>query len=240
MFNHCGGNMKITAVICLAILFIGSPVLSQDVVPSIAAGSKALLFSFSGLGFLGAGNFEGGIGGRYYLSDMMAVRAGLQFASASQDVPANPGAGQTGTDGKISASRFGVAGAVELHLSKGRVRPFVGAGLGFSSTSTESKNAVVGNPPPAQTTTKSRVAGETVGGVTYFAGSNLSVYGLAGVEFFLYREVSLAAEYRLGFSSTSRSDQEVTNGSTTTMTKVGGASMIGVASSGVLTLSVYF
>ncbi|HWP82494.1 MAG TPA: outer membrane beta-barrel protein [Bacteroidota bacterium] len=232
--------MKTFALMCLAVVLFALPARSQDVVPSIQASSKALLFSFSGFSFLSAGNFEGGIGGKYYLSETMAVRGGVQFASASQDVPANPATGQTGTDGEISASRFGVAGAVELHLSKGRVRPYVGGGLGFSTTSTESKNAVVGNPPPSQTTTKNRQVGESIGGVTYTAGSMLSIYGLAGVEFFLYKEISLAAEYRLGFSSISRPDQEVTSGTTTVTTKVGGSSAIGVNSAGVLTLAVYF
>ena len=212
----------------------------QDVVPSLAGGSKAVLFSFGGLAFLSAGTFDGGVGARYYLSDGFAVRAGLQFTSASQTNPANPVAPQTGEDGKASASAFGLSGAAELHMGKGRVIPYVGAGLGFTTTSTESKNIVVGNPPPAQTTTKNRTAGETVNGTAYTSGSALQVFGLLGVEFFLYKELSLAAEYRLGYMSTSRPDQEVTSGTTTTTTKVGSGSTVGISNSGLLTLAVYF
>jgi outer membrane protein W len=212
---------------------------AQDVVPSLAGGSKAVLFSFGGLSFLSAGTFDGGIGARYYISDALAVRAGIQFTSASQTNPANPVAPNTGEDGKASASAVGFSGAAEWHMGKARVIPYVGAGFSFTTTSTEAKNAVTGNPPPAQTTTKNRAAGETVNGVTYVGGSSFQVFGMLGVEFFLYKEVSLAAEYRLGYMSTSRADQEVTSGTTTTITKIGSGSTFGISNSGSLTLAVY-
>ena len=229
---------KLFAVVALTTLVSLSS--AQDVIPSLAGGSKAILFSFGGLSFLSAGTFDGGIGARYYLSDGFAVRAGLQFTSASQTNPANPAAPQTGEDGKASSSAFGLSGAAEWHMGKARVIPYFGAGLSFTTTSTESKNAVVGNPPPAQTTTKNRTAGETVNGTAYVSGSALQVFGLLGVEFFLYKELSLAAEYRLGYMSASRPDQEVTAGTTTTTTKVGSGSTVGISNSGLLTLAVYF
>ena len=228
---------KLFAVGALATLVSLSS--AQDVVPSLAGGSKAILFSFGGLSFLSAGTFDGGIGARYYLSDGFAVRAGLQFTSASQTNPANPVAPNTGEDGKASASALGFSGAAELHMGKARVIPYFGAGLSFTTTSTESKNAVTGNPPPAQTTTKNRAAGETVNGTTFTGGSSFQVFGLLGVEFFLYKEISLSAEYRLGYMSSSRPDQEVTSGTTTTTTKQGGGNTFGIANSGSLTLAVY-
>ncbi|MBI4417419.1 MAG: outer membrane beta-barrel protein [Ignavibacteriales bacterium] len=226
---------------CLLVLTLAAPVAqSQEVTPNLTGGSKALLFSFAGLSFLNAGNFDGGFGAKYYLSEAMAVRAGLQFATGSTTNPANPPAGQSGVDGSQSATQIGVSAAIELHMGKGRVSPYLGGGIGFSTTSTEMKNAVVGNPPPSQTTTKNSVAGENIGGVNYLGGTAFTVYGLAGFEFFLWKELSLAGEYRLGFTSTSRKDQEVTAGTTTVTTKLGSSSGFSIASQGVLTLAVYF
>lgn len=219
-------------------LFWAAPSYAQEAAPNLATGSRAVLFSFAGLANLNAGSFDGGFGGKYYLSDDWALRGGLQFAVAGRDLPASPGPGQTGSDGSISAWRLGISGALEFHLTKNRVSPYLGGGLGLSMARTEQKTAVVG--PSAQTTIKNARNGETIDGSTFFAGSALSLYGLGGVEFFLAKEVSLAAEYRLGIAITSRSDEEVTSGNTTVTTKVGGSTTFGVTTGGVLTLAVYF
>ncbi len=223
-------------VLCLA----ASVSMAQDVVPSIGRGSKAVLFSFGGLSFLSAGTFDGGVGARYFLSDEMSVRAGVQFTSASQTTSANPGAGQAGSDGTASATVLGLEGAAEWHMGKGRVVPYMGVGAAFSTASTDTKPVVTGAPPLNQPETKNGQFGLSVNGTTYYGGTTLQIFGLAGVEFFLYKELSLSAEYQLGYMSTSRKDQEVSAGGTTTTTKVGSASNIGITNSGVLTLSVYF
>lgn len=222
--------MKKLLVLMCAVLFVGSVSYSQDVVPNLAGGSKALLFTFGGLNTLAANNFSGGFGAKYYLSSSMAVRGALQFSSNSTSTPANPAAGDVGVDGSTSNTTIGVGGAIELHMGSGRVSPYLGAGVGFSTTSTESKNAATATPPatPTQTTTTN------AGGNTTF-----TVYGIAGFEFFLWKEVSLAGEYRLGFSSTSNKDVEVTSGTTTNTTKQGSSSSFGVNAQGVLTLAVY-
>ena len=72
---------------------------AQDFATSIGQGSKAILFTFNGLSALGAGSYNGGIGGKFFLSPALALRAGLQFANSSTTIPANPQAGQVGTDG---------------------------------------------------------------------------------------------------------------------------------------------
>jgi len=224
----------------LALLTVTSH--AQEVVPATGAGARAVLFSFAGLSFLGAGNFNGGVGGGYFLSDAMAVRGGVQFASASQDNPANPGVNQQGIDGSRSALTYGVSAALEIRMAKRRVSPYFGGGVLFTVSSTELNSAEVGNPPPTQTVTKNSAGGLIVNGTTYTAGTTLTVFGMMGVEFFLYNEMSLAAEYRLGYGSTSRPDQEISNGTTTTTTttKVGGGSTLGFSNGGALTLSVYF
>ena len=222
--------MKRLLVALMVLTLVGSVSYSQDVTPNLAGGSKALLFTFGGLNTLAANNFGGGFGAKLYLSSSMAVRGALQFSSNSTTSPANPNPGDVGADGSSSNTTIGVGGGVELHMGSGRVSPYIGAGVGFSTTSTESKNAATATPPntPNQTTTTN------AGGNTTF-----TVYAIAGFEFFLWKEVSLAGEYRLGFSSTSMKDVEVTSGTTTTTTKQGSSSSIGVNAQGVLTLAVY-
>lgn len=226
------------SLFALLSLFVLSSAVAQTEAPTLTTGSRALLFSFGGLANLNANAFDGGVGGKYYISNDWALRGGIQFATANRTIPANPGPGQVGTDGSQSAWRFGISAALEYHLTKNRVSPYVGGGMGFSLTRTESKNTVIGT--GAQTTRKNSAGGETIEGATYVAGSAIGVYGLAGVEFFLVNEVSLAAEYRLGLTITSRADEEVTSGNTTVTTKVGGSTIFGVATGGALTLSVYF
>ncbi len=230
---------KVLAAAAVLVL-TGSVCYGQDVVPDLSAGSNALLFTFNGLSVITAGNFDGGAGFKYFLSKSTALRAGFQLAKAGTEIPANPTAPQTGVDGSQSATTIGVSVALERHMGAGRVSPYFGGGVMFSTTRTEGKNAPVGNPPAAQTTTTNRSTGETINGTTYLGGRSTGVFGHFGVEFFLKKEVSLAGEYRLGYTSTSRKDQEATTGLTATTTRVGSASLLGVASSGLLTLAIYF
>lgn len=222
--------MKKILIVITALVLIGSVSFAQEVTPNLAGGSKALLFSFGGLSTLSANNFGGGFGAKYYLSSSMAVRGGVQFSSSGTTTPANPGTGEVGVDGSTSSTTIGVGGAVELHMGSGRVSPYIGGGVGFSTTSTESKNAATAPSPgpPTQTTVKN------AGGSTTF-----SVYGLMGFEFFLWKEVSVSGEYRLGFSSSSMKDVETTTGTTTTTVKQGSSTLFNVAAQGQLTLAVY-
>jgi len=223
--------MKKILLVALAILVIGSVSYGQDVVPNLTAGSKALVFTFGGLSNLAANNFSGGFGAKYYLSSSMAVRGVLQFSSAGTTTPANPATGDVGVDGETSNTTIGVGGAVELHMGSGRVSPYLGGGVGFSTTSTESKNPATATPPavPVQTTVKNNNAPTT-----------FTVYAMAGFEFFLWKEASLSGEYRIGFSSSSLKDVETTTGATTTTVKQGSSSTIGIAAQGALVLAVYF
>lgn len=210
---------------------------AQELTPSIGAKSKGLIFSFDGLSNLGVDNFNGGLGGKFFLSNAMAIRAAILFAHANQEVLANPGVGQVGTDGSQTATSFGVSAGMEYHLLTARVSPYVGAEIGFSSTSTESKSAGSATPPAVftQTTTKNA----TNGLLGYLAGMNIGIAAILGVEFFLTKELSLAGEYQVGYGILSRPDMEVIQGPNTTKTKTGSFSAIDV-STAALTLAVYF
>ena len=203
---------------------------SEDVTPEIAAGSKAALFSFSGLATLGANAYNGGIGMKYYLIDMLALRASLMFAFADQGTPA-PAAG--GTAGDANAFSVGLNVGAEYHLLKTRVSPYVGATLGFTSTSTSQKTAVAAGVPQYTVT-------NALAPVLGFApGFNFNIAALAGVEFFIVKELSLAAEYRLGYSVTAPYDQKTTEPNVPAV-KSGASSFIGIYTGGALTLAFYF
>ena len=111
---------------------------------------------------------------------------------------------------------------------------------GFSTTSTEATDAVVGNPPGPQTTVKNLDGGHTISGTFFQGGSTVEVFGLGGFEFFLTEEVSFSAEYRLAFAKFSPKDEEVTTGTTTTTTQLGSTSLVNINSVGLFTLAIYF
>jgi hypothetical protein len=202
---------------------------SEDVTPEIAAGSKAALFSFSGLATLGANAYNGGIGMKYYLIDMLALRASLSFAFADQGTPA-PAAG--GTAGDANGFSVGLNVGAEYHLLKTRVSPYVGGTMGFLSTSTSKKD------PVATGGTATKYENTVILGLT--PGFNFNIAALAGVEFFIVKELSLSAEYRLGYSVTAPYDAKTTIANVTTTVKTGADSFVGIYTGGALTLAFYF
>ncbi len=213
------------------LLFFSSLLFGQNNKPYFKNGSKALLFEFSGLNNLSANSFNGGIGGKYYIQSHMAVRGGLQFVNINQDFPFQ---GTGGADGEARAGQFGIFGAVEIHLDTSRVSPYWGGGFGLAFSSTESKTTV------ADPTDQVSILNNRNGEFGYFGGIGFSLFGMAGVEIFILKNLSLAAEYRLGFSTISRYDEEVTQGNVTVTTKQGSINQIGIESTGILTLAVYF
>lgn len=219
----------------LGVAFLGSVAFAQDVTPSIGAGSKAMLFTFSGLNALGANAYNGGLGAKFFVTAPIAIRASLQFMTANEKVPADP----SGTDGSISGTTMGISAGGEYHLTMARVSPYVGAVLGFSTTSTKNETSIV---PPATTNivVKNDLAGENIGGIAFAAGNALGIAGLAGAEFFITKELSLSAEYQLGYTLISQYDQERTVANTTFKTKAGSISTIGISAVGALTLAIYF
>ncbi|RPI04428.1 MAG: hypothetical protein EHM64_09955 [Ignavibacteriae bacterium] len=217
--------MKKYFAFLLILILVGSASYGQEAVTGQSAGKIGILFAFNGLANLGAGSYQGGFGAKLCLSDYMAVRGMLQLGIASQTIP---NAGPNGTDGKKSASSLGIGGAVELHLTKGRISPYIGGGLLFSTTSTEQTLN--------QGTIKNNLGGETVSGQNFQAGTSIMIGGIIGVEYYVTNGVSLSAEYLVGFTTLSQKDEEYPGGTA----KGGSASLIGIHSDGTLTLAVYF
>ena len=206
---------------------------SEDVTPEAAAGSKAVLFTFQGLSVIEALAFNGGVGFKYYLLDPLALRASLQFGVANQAIPGPTG----GTAGNLNAWDIGLSAGAEYHLLKTRVSPYVGGSLGFVSTSTENKTPVAAG--VTATTIKNSVGGELINGTRSFGGFNFNVCALGGVEFFIIKELSLSAEYQLGWSMITRYD-EVSSVPGSVAIKSGVINTFGIYALGALTLAFYF
>jgi opacity protein-like surface antigen len=211
---------------------------AQEQSKTVDGTNKALIFSFSGLTNLNLNSYEGGIGAKFFSEPNMAFRGGLQFANAGASIPANPPAGQTGKEGSQSAIQIGVSAAIEIHFSLSRISPYLGGGLGMMFTSTESKNAVFGN--TVQTTTKNNRNGESISGTTYFGGTTYRFFGMGGMEYFVSQNLSLSAEYRIGYSTTARYKEELITGNTTISSDLGRTFSLGFSTGGSLAIAVYF
>lgn len=235
--------MKKIAAIFVVLVLVGSVSFAQEVVPSITAGSAGILYEFSGLAYLGASSYMGGIGGKLFLSDRMAVRVALQFQYAKDNYAANPPSGYKGMDGYRSGTTFGLLAGIEYHLAKGRVSPYIGAGALFSTTSTDRKPAIYGTGTLSQPEYKNELGGYTISNINFTPGTTFGAAGIIGVEFFLYKELSLGAEYQITFGMTSYKDQEDSApGYQTVITHptLSSGMKLGIFNDGKLILTVYF
>jgi outer membrane protein W len=224
--------MKNSIFVFITAMMISGALLAQDVHPAVKSGSKSLNFTFGGLGAFGLNGTgpSGGLGISYFLTSDAAVRLGLQIKNASSTIPANPGVGQTGTDGSTSTFTLGISADYLMYMTgaTSRVRPFMGAGLSFGMISDTRKNAVVA--PNVQSELKGTGAGTTLG-----------LMGIVGAEFFLYPELSLSAEYDLGlFSMLSPADLVTTTGPNSNTTKQTSSTTILGFGAGGATLHIYF
>jgi hypothetical protein len=220
--------------VALIMAFLVCTTFAQKDNPFIYSGSKAVLFSFSGLSNLGANNFDGGAGIKFFLTPPMALRIGVQLNSSGTTTPANLVGTQVGIDGSTTSTTFGADVALEYHFTTTRCTPYFGGGIGFSMSTNERKPVVTGPSAPVYQDTYKNEAG---------AGTSLNFFALMGVEYFIVNEISLAAEYRLGYSLLSPKDTEHSNsapGFITITTKGTSSHSLYLNSTGVLTLAVYF
>ncbi len=193
--------------------------------PLTAQGSAAFLFTITGLGEFGigspgiggdtAGPILFGVGGKWYISDDLALRVLASLRTHSGD-PSLPDS----TSAKPSSTEFGIGVGVEKHFRPlYSTSPYVGAQVSFADASTD--NGATGN---AEFKTSSSTFGVAV---------------LAGFDWFFTRGMAAGAEMALGFNSTSNSHTEPTETGTTT---VNGQSVttIALATGGDVHLVVYF
>lgn len=214
--------MKRFALCLICLLFIASMAQAAEV--ETGAGTKAMVFRFSGLSNLGLTGYSNlpdlgdldiptnvGAGMRYYISDGLAIRPGLDIGMASSTEK-----GQGGdTDDKASASMIGVSVAMERHLAgPANVSPYMGAGVGFTlakATQEPSRST----PSPDFTLLK-----ETDKATIF------SLFGMLGFEWGFTESLTLGGEYRLGLNSASgSSESEYQNGPTVKGNEISGMSL---------------
>ncbi len=149
------------------------------------AGEKALLFNFSGLSNLNLTMFEGGLGGKYFIADRMAIRGLLVFGDDKKTIDATT----TIPERTNETFSFGIGGALEYHLPvSSSVSPYLGGGITFLHSS------VTQDP-----------------GANKSSSNQFGIGGLFGVEYFFNQNISLAAEYQLGVTTTSTSTSGAPN-----------------------------
>jgi opacity protein-like surface antigen len=221
----------------ILVLFTCISFAQKDHDPFMYSGSKAVLFSFSGLSSLGANNFDGGAGMKFFVTQPMALRFGVQVGMSGTTTPAPTTAAlPVGIDGTTSNTSFGVEAALEYHLTTSRLTPYLGGGVGFMMSSNERKPYA--GPAPAGTVLYQEDYKNESG-----AGTSLNFFALMGVEYFVVDAISLSAEYRLGYNILTPKDEEYTPAvaSPVTVTTKGTSShSLYLNSTGVLTLAVYF
>jgi hypothetical protein len=197
--------------------------------PSTKAGSAAWVFSFGGLSTMGMGSVPittanntpvVGAGYKYYLSDDMALRAVLGFATTSsgdEDPTKDP-------SGKSTSTNYGIAVGIEMHThAVYSTSPYFGAQLSFGGASSDNKKT-----PSGGSTTENKNSGTTFG-----------IGVLAGFDWYFTRGLAVGAEYMLGFSSMS-SSTTTSSGGTSTTTDAPSSSAIGISNAGNVHLVVHF
>ncbi len=164
---------KLTALASVLII-IGAASSSAQTLSVAKQGDKAVLFNFVGLSAIDLGAYQGGIGGKYFFSDGMALRAMLLFGIDNTTQSGVPQA----TDNKLS---FGIGGGLEYHLPLAyHISPYFGGLLSFQT------------------------AAETVNpGATKTSTTSFGLGALGGIEYFFNDNLSLSAEYQFGLTSTS-------------------------------------
>jgi len=75
--------MKKAILVVMALLLVVGLAFAQDTQPKTKAGNFGWLFTLGGLSNLGAGNYMGGVGAKYYLQDDLALRGGISFGTTS-------------------------------------------------------------------------------------------------------------------------------------------------------------
>lgn len=179
------------AFIFAAALFIVVPSSQAQTLKVASAGDKALLFNFSGLSTLNLGAYQGGIGGKYFLSDGMALRGMLLFGMDNNTTKGTAGF----TDATDNTLSFGIGGGLEYHLPvSSSVSPYLGGVLQFITSS--------------NTVTPSVFTGGTATS-TKTSQTNFGIGGVAGVEYFFNKNISLSAEYQFGISFANQTNPDM-------------------------------
>ena len=204
--------------------------------PITKAGNAALMFNLGGLANLSAGNYEGGLGFKYYIANDFAVRLGLGF-STSSSTDKNPSTvtplpATVLSESKLTSTTFTVAPGIQYNIAKSNaVVAYVGGQASISTTSQEREGNSVGFG-----------VGYTSGAKYKESGTVFGVAAFVGAEWFPWDNISFAGEYRIGFvSGTGKIESTVPAPGTSTSVDKPSSTVIGISSANAacLTLSVF-
>ena len=145
-------------------------------------GRLAILFLFDGLNL---GSFGGGIGGKYWLSELWAMNASVRLQHDRRHVNESGGGSRD-----FVVTRTGFATAFERHLLTTRFSPYVGAGVAYNYEHSKNSNAT-------------NFSSDEIRGSSHEASVALGL----GVEFWLSRNFSLAGQYSIRFRYSDRKDR---------------------------------
>jgi hypothetical protein len=149
-------------------------------------GDKGISFSVSGLSYVGIGQFEGGIGGKYWISGKTALVSSVSFSvSRTTTTPSQ----QNYTDYKSSYDRFSIFAGMENHFfAKKKLSPYLGIGLRYAASSSVTDFSLPKENPYSGAIKKEET--------TAF---NFGVWGSCGIEYFFADWVSLAGQYHVDY-----------------------------------------
>ena len=149
-------------------------------------GDKGLSFSVSGLSSVGIGQYEGGIGGKYWMSKKLAIISSLGVSAQKTTVTAYD---VLYTDTKTSQSRFSIFAGIEDHFFiKSKISPYFGGGIRFTTSPYTRYPSIPVDHPPSGTTKKMKQSIKSFG-----------IRGFCGIEFFFADWVSLAGQYQIDY-----------------------------------------
>lgn len=220
-----GITKKVWAVFCLLGLAL-SPVQAQ----SWRDYDRGIIFSFSGLSYLGADSYilgrpnnqpAYGAGFKMYLGDeIISLRPGLVFARmATEEDPAI----SDYVGGKTTSTAFGFTVDILKDLNQGRITPFIGVGIGYLSQKDEEKEGHMKDTDPD---------------ITEYSKSAFLSRGILGAEYFITRNISLSGEYQLCYIKGTETTKNKSNGETTDKKKKN-LSQLDLAGNSVLNLTIY-
>ena len=206
--------MKKQIVTVLVLSFVAGSVFGQE----FRTKDRGILFTLQGLNNLGPNAYSGGIGAKLFMGGI-AVRPLFVFNIENQNEDPE---GMVGD--KTTNSTFGFGGDAIKHISNSRISPYVGAGLGvaFGKQKQEFAHAT-GDKPNIWEQSTFRVLLRT----------------LIGVEIFLFKNFSLAGEYRLTYTSTSTTDKFTAGASGNKTEDKTKTSVLGLGTAGQLILTIY-
>ncbi len=182
--------LKKTAILFCALTLATAAEASAQTLNVAKQGDKAVLFNFNGLSALNLTAYQGGLGGKYFIEDNLAVRGMLLFGMNNQTTGGTPEI----TNDNMT---FGISAGIEDHLPlTSQISPYVGGVLSFQTT-----------------------AGTTNSGIG-ISKTTTTVFGLGavgGIEYFFNQNLSLSAEYQFGFNSTNSTSSGASNQSDFTL-----------------------